>query len=153
MKKQIQITTASFLLLCSLMWAPPVRAALSISWFTVDGGGGVSTSNDGRFKVSGTAGQPDASQQGSNDAQFWLAGGFWQQEIQFCGCVLSIAYLNGNVVVSWPGPLQGCILEYTDVLASPPSAIVWSPVLPQPSGLTYMFAPTGVLRYFRLRAP
>lgn len=124
-----------------------------ISWHTVDGGGGTSTSNDGRFTVSGTAGQPDAGKSASNDGQFQLNGGFWHGEIVFCGCTLSITYSGGNVTVSWPGDLSGCILEATGELLSPPSSIVWAPVSPQPTGGSYTVAVTGTQRYFRLRAP
>jgi hypothetical protein len=125
----------------------------SISWSTVDGGGGTSTSNDGRFSVSGTAGQPDAGRSASNDGQFQHNGGFWYGETIFCGCTLSIAYSGGNVTVSWPGDLSGCILEATGELQNPPSSIVWAPVSPQPTGNNYTAAVGGTQMYFRLRSP
>ena len=126
---------------------------LGIPWFTVDGGGSTSTSNDGRFSLSGTAGQPDAGQSASNDGRFQLNGGFWCGEIIFCGCTLSITYSGGNVTVSWPGDLGGCILEATDELRGPPFTTVWTPVSPQPTGHTYTVAVTGTERLFRLRSP
>jgi hypothetical protein len=128
-------------------------ADFSISWSTIDGGGSTSTSNDGRFSVSGTAGQPDAGRSASNDGQIQLNGGFWYSEIAFCGCTLSITYSSGNVTVSWPGDLSGCILEATVELLSPPSSIVWTPVSPQPTGNNYTAAVGGTQRYFRLRSP
>ena len=46
---------------------------LSLSWWTVDAGGG--SSKGGVFALSGTVGQPDAgAMQGGS---FTLSGGFW----------------------------------------------------------------------------
>lgn len=46
-----------------------------ISWYTIDGGGGKSTSADGHIELQGTIGQPDAGvMTGGN---FELTGGFW----------------------------------------------------------------------------
>lgn len=53
--------------------AGSASAQLSISRFTVDGGGGASTG--GVFSVGGTIGQPDAGQM--TGGSFALAGGFW----------------------------------------------------------------------------
>ena len=128
-------------------------ADFSIPWSTVDGGGGPSTSNDGRFSVSGTVGQPDAGKSSSNDGQFRLNEGFWYSETISCGCTLSITYSSGNVTISWPGDRSGCILEATGELQSPPSSILWTPVSPQPTGNSYTVAVSGTQRYFRLRAP
>ena len=61
-------------LLLSLSWvglASP--GALSIPWYTVDGGGGTSTG--GGYTVSGTAGQPDAGL--LTGGEYRLGGGFW----------------------------------------------------------------------------
>ena len=125
---------------------------LSVPWSTVDGGGGTSTSNDGRFSVSGTAGQPDAGQSASNDGRFQLNGGFWYGEFVFCGCTLSITYSGGNVTISWPCDLNGCILEAAAELHGPPSPIVWTPVSPQPTSHSYTTPVSGTQRYFRLRS-
>lgn len=46
---------------------------LTISWWTVDGGGG--TSEGGSFALSGTAGQPDAGTM--SGGLYALSGGFW----------------------------------------------------------------------------
>lgn len=47
--------------------------SLDFSWFTVDGGGGVSTT--GVYEISGTIGQPDAG--GATAGNLKLEGGFW----------------------------------------------------------------------------
>ncbi len=54
--------------LASAAYAQP-----SISWYTVDGGGGTSTG--GTFSVSGTIGQPDAGT--LSGGTFEIRGGFW----------------------------------------------------------------------------
>ncbi len=51
----------------------PARQA-SISWWTIDGGGGTSTG--GAYTLSGTIGQPDASNPMTGGA-YTLTGGFW----------------------------------------------------------------------------
>ena len=52
---------------------------LAIPWYTIDGGGVMrSESNDGRFALSGTIGQPDAGEMfGGDGVRFTLTGGFW----------------------------------------------------------------------------
>ncbi len=48
-------------------------AGYSLTWFTVDGGGG--TSSAGNYSLSGAIGQPDAGVLSSGN--YTLAGGFW----------------------------------------------------------------------------
>src|SRR5258707_13866675 len=48
-------------------------ASYSISWYTVDGGGGTSTGSG--YTLSGTAGQPDAGK--LSGSGYTLGGGFW----------------------------------------------------------------------------
>jgi hypothetical protein len=50
----------------------------AIPWYTIDGGGAMrSDSDDGRFKLSGTIGQPDAGVMTAKSIK--LTGGFWFQ--------------------------------------------------------------------------
>lgn len=67
------------LLIATTLAATMVRGALAaqldLSWNTIDGGG-ISRSIGGKFELSGTAGQADASNSMSGDA-FSLTGGFW----------------------------------------------------------------------------
>ncbi|MFC1997050.1 hypothetical protein ACFLXI_05515 [Chloroflexota bacterium] len=60
------------LLIATLVLAAP--NAFSISWWTVDGGGG--TSQGGDYAVSGTIGQPDTSPLMSG-GDYEVVGGFW----------------------------------------------------------------------------
>jgi hypothetical protein len=48
-------------------------ADYAIDWYTIDGGGGISTG--GPYVLSGTIGQPDASD--SQGESFIVLGGFW----------------------------------------------------------------------------
>lgn len=62
-----------FLLTILLITVSIVSADYSISWYTIDGGGG--TSSGGPYQLSGTIGQPDA---GYHDGgSYELLGGFW----------------------------------------------------------------------------
>jgi hypothetical protein len=49
--------------------------ALSLTWWTVDGGGQTS-SQGGEYTLGGTAGQPDAGV--LSGGQYTLGGGFWR---------------------------------------------------------------------------
>jgi len=62
---------------CFLLSALCFRASgqFAIDWSTIDGGGGTSTG--GVYAVSGTIGQPDASQQTMTGGNYSLTGGFW----------------------------------------------------------------------------
>jgi hypothetical protein len=52
----------------------------SVNWYTIDGGGGVSTGES--FKVSGTIGQPDAGAMGGGGYE--ITGGFWPGALPTC---------------------------------------------------------------------
>ena len=89
----------------------------SIDWFTIDGGGGTSTS--GRFAVSGTIGQPDASQQPMLSGHFSLTGGFWSLiAVQAPDAPLLTIRLTATntAVVSWPSPSIGFLLQQNNDL-------------------------------------
>lgn len=129
--------------------------SLSISWFTIDGGGGTSTSNDGRFSVSGTIGQPDAgvAMTGVNVS---LAGGFWSlYAVPVPGAPrLNIQFTPTNtVIVFWPSPSTGWTLqENTNGLSSGN----WTDYpFPQDNGTNRFIIvnpPTGN-RFYRLKKP
>jgi hypothetical protein len=50
-----------------------------LTWNTIDGGGGTSTSANGVYKLSGTIGQPDAGT--LTGGAYKLNGGFWLETI------------------------------------------------------------------------
>jgi hypothetical protein len=61
---------AAFLIFTLVSGAPD---EVAISWWTVDGGGGMSQGGD--YTLQGTIGQPDAGSAQGGD--YSLAGGFW----------------------------------------------------------------------------
>ncbi len=138
------------LLILALGLPAALAQSYSLSWFTLDGGGGVSTG--GVFAVNGTVGQPDAGvMTGGN---FSLAGGFWGVVIpvqQSNAPVLFIANLqNGAVKVSWsPNTPEFVLQEAADLNPLPvawtnaPAAWTNGAVLPAASQT----------RYFRLSKP
>ena len=90
----------------------------SIDWFTIDGGGGTSTS--GVYSVSGTLSQHDAGGTMSG-GDFSLTGGFWAlYAVQTVGApVLSIKMMTTNTAqVYWPSPATGWNLQVNTNLAT-----------------------------------
>lgn len=67
---------AIYLLIIVLVTTSMVGADYSISWYTIDGGGG--TSSGGPYQLTGTIGQHDAAY--SEGEQYELLGGFWPGE-------------------------------------------------------------------------
>ena len=102
-----------FLAACGLALAfAPIAfsQSYSIDWFTIDGGGGTSTG--GVYSVSGTIGQPDAGTM--SGGPYTLQGGFWgvAVAIQTEGApLLTVTKSGGSVVVSWPSPSTGFVLQ------------------------------------------
>jgi hypothetical protein len=82
------------------------RAQYSIDWFTMDGGGG--SGSAGTFLMSGTIGQPDAAS-GSADGVVFL-GGYWSAIAEELP-ILRIFRFNGKIILAWPDPSPGFILE------------------------------------------
>jgi hypothetical protein len=82
----------------------------SIDWHTIDGGGGASTG--AVYSVIGTAGQPDAGKM--SGATYSIDGGFWGiiATVQTAGApLLSIQITNSGVMLSWPAPSTGFVLQ------------------------------------------
>jgi hypothetical protein len=71
--KLLLISILAILLLTTVSAGYAYMAGYSLPWWTVDGGGGTSTS--AQYSLSGTIGQADAGRLiGGN---YILAGGFW----------------------------------------------------------------------------
>ncbi len=127
----------------------------SIDWQTIDGGGGTSTG--GVYSVSGTIGQPDAGTMSGGN--YVLQGGFWGivTAVQTTGApLLTIARSSTNsVIVSWPLPADGWVLEQVSALTgNPPS---WSQISPPYQGSStqsWLVVPMPAgNRYYRLHKP
>lgn len=90
----------------------------SIDWYKVAGGGGTSTG--GVYSLSGTIGQADAGH--LSGGNFTLDGGFWGivAAVQTPGApLLTITHTPTNtVVVSWPYPSTGFVLQQNAAVAS-----------------------------------
>lgn len=130
-------------------------AQFIIPWHTVDGGG--STSTSGVYTVSGTIGQPDAGSMFGG--QFTLVGGFWSvvAAVQTPGAPYLTVLLTATntVVVSWPGPAVGWVLEVTNAL--PSVSVPWPQIPPpyQTNGPYLQFiesVPLGT-KFYRLHKP
>jgi len=128
----------------------------AIDWSTVDGGGGTSTG--AVYTVSGTIGQPDASQQAMTGGNYSLVGGFWGviAAVQAPGApLLSILRTTTNTVaVTWPSPSTGWTLQQN---TNSVSSLNWSNVTTtiQDDGTTKTLIvnpPTGN-RFYRLHKP
>lgn len=74
MKRALIIAPVLLLLVVSVVMA--VGGSYDLSWFTVDGGGGISSS--GAYVLIGTVGQPDAGLSG--DGGYSLSSGFLGRE-------------------------------------------------------------------------
>ena len=122
----------------------------------VAGGGGTSTG--GAFALSGTVGQPDASTPLTGGA-FALTGGFWALPVavQTPGAPhLSVALSNGLVVVSWPLPADGFVLDRKGSLSGGFGLEFWTQVpLPYQTNATHIFVTTTPdnTGFYRLRKP
>jgi hypothetical protein len=81
-----------------------------IGWYKIGGGGG--TSANGQFSVTGSIGQPEAGPAMTGGA-YSVTGGFWSlMAVQTPGApLLGIAASGNQVVVSWPSPSTGYVLQ------------------------------------------
>lgn len=124
----------------------------SIDWFTIDGGGGVSTG--GVYTVSGTIGQPDAGQMSGGN--YTVNGGFWGiiAAVQTPGApTLAVLRTTTNtVVVAWPSPSTGWALQQnTNSVSSVNWSNVTSGIQDDGSTKTLIVNPTSGNRFYRLK--
>ena len=138
-------------LLCGAILAARFPTAqVQAQGFTIDGGGGTG----GVYSVSGTIGQPDAGTFAGGT--YKVEGGVWSATaLQTPGAPrLLITRSGSGVIVSWPRPATGFLLDSTPSLGP---AAVWSQVpFPYQTNATDIFitvpAPVGN-RFYRLRKP
>jgi len=122
----------------------------SIDWFTVDGGGGTSTG--GVYSVSGTIGQPDAGTMSGGN--YTIQGGFWSviAAIQTEGAPLLIITRSGpSVIVSWPSPSTGFVLQESTSLSSPNWTNVAQTPLDNGTTKSVTITPPIENRFYRLK--
>lgn len=143
-------------LLSLLAGVAAAHAQLAVPWHTVDGGGGTSTG--GVFRVSGSIGQPDAGPSMSGGI-FSVVGGFWSMvaavQTPEAPTLSVFRTATNTVVVAWPLPAEGWVLEATNALPSLP--VAWPQIPPpyQTNGPNLQFiepAPVGK-KFYRLHKP
>ncbi len=111
MRAQPRLRTTRVILLAALtLVAWVARGQFTVDWSTIDGGG--SSSTGGVYSISGTIGQPDTG--AMSGGNFTLQGGFWAAlaVVQTPGApTLSIQATNQTLVLSWPAPATGYVLQ------------------------------------------
>jgi len=151
----MKIISVMVLTFCLFTSERALGQSFSIDWFTIDGGGG-SSSTGGVFSVSGTIGQPDAG--ALSGGNFTLQGGYWAVTLvqDANGPLLTVRlHGSGGVVIAWPYHSTGFVLQETGTL--PVTETSWSDVLIPPvhvgdENTLTIAAPTGI-RFYRLRKP
>jgi hypothetical protein len=140
-----------------LLVMPSIHAqTYSIDWYKVAGGGGTSTGTNGAtvYSVSGTLGQQDAST-AMTGGNYSLTGGFWSliALVQTAGApYLTIAHSGNNVIISWPSPSTGFLLQTNANLATTNWFNYSGPIVTNGAGTTNsvtLTQPGGTL-FFRL---
>jgi len=121
----------------------------AINWHTIDGGGGTSTG--GVYSMSGTIGQPDASQQTMTGGNYSLQGGFWAlYAVQTPGAPTLTIIPTGpsQATISWTPATPGYFLQETTNLA----LATWTN---SPSGSTTPIVVPATLptKFYRLFKP
>ena len=130
-----------------------VKAQYSVDWHEFAGGGGTSTG--GVYTVTGTIGQPDAGAMSGGD--YSLTGGFWSilAAVQPPGApALTIAHSGNSVIVSWPYPSSGFVLQQNSDLANPAGWSAYGGTVSTNGGVNSitLTPPVGNL-FFRLYHP
>lgn len=132
------------------------HAQSSVDWFTLDAGGGAHSSAN--YVVNFTAGQMDVGSTFLNSANYRIIPGFWALEDLGPATglpELSIAESGPNVVLSWPSPSTGFVLQHTDSLNVLPAAWSDTPGLVSDNGfIKSLTLPHNLSkRFYRLRRP
>ncbi len=125
------------------------NAQYSIDWSTIDGGGGTSTG--GVYSVSGTIGQPDASQQPVAGGSFSLIGGFWSiaaVQTPEAPWLYIVPAGSGQATISWTPATPGFVLQESASLTTPN----WTN---SPSGGAnpISVSTVGEMKFYRLTTP
>lgn len=152
MKSILKLHAMLALVLTPLLAPAQSGGNFSLSWSTIDGGGG--TSSGGKYQVMGTIGQPDAGV--LSGGKFQLEGGFWSGITlqQTDGApILKIKLIGGGLaVLSWPVNVTGFTLEETPTVANPNN---WSAtpqsVVDTATEHTVTVPAVGVIKCYRLR--
>jgi hypothetical protein len=148
--KKFLITTA----LAAL--ALTARAQTAIDWFTLDAAGGAQSSAN--YVINFTAGQNDVGATETTSANYRILPGFWALEDLGPATglpELSIVLRGPNVILSWPSPSTGFVLQHKDSFN--PFSLAWadSPALVSDNGfIKSVTIPHNLASsFYRLRRP
>ncbi|MBI1840310.1 MAG: hypothetical protein HYR88_05590, partial [Verrucomicrobia bacterium] len=98
--------------LASIALAATGQAQTSIDWFTLDAGGGAQSSAN--YLVNFTVGQADVGTASLSSPNYRIIPGFWALEDlgpEIALPELSIALNGDDVILSWPSPSTGFLLQ------------------------------------------
>lgn len=131
-------------------------AQSAIDWFTLDAAGGAQSSAN--YVINFTAGQTDVGPTVISSANYRIISGFWALEDVGPATglpELSIALSGVNVVLSWPSPSTGFVLQHTDSLNVLPAAWSDTPGVVSDNGfIKSLTLPHNLSkRFYRLRRP
>ena len=145
-----------WLAVCGLAAALHADAQPAIDWFTLDAGGGVQSSAS--YVINFTVGQSDVGPTVLNSANYRIIPGFWALEDMGPATglpELSIALSGPRVILSWPSPSAGFVLQHTDSLNVLPAAWSETPGVVSDDGfIRSLTLPHDLAkRFYRLRRP
>jgi len=107
-------------LILILGWLIPALSeaqTYTINWHKISGGGGAS--GGGSYQLNGTIGQPDATGP-LTGGSYAVTGGFWSlvSVVPTAGAPsLAITRSGGSVIISWPAPSTGFVLQQNSTLS------------------------------------
>jgi hypothetical protein len=139
-----------------LALAASALAQSAIDWFTLDAAGGAQSSAS--YVVNFTAGQTDVGPTVLASANYRIIPGFWAlEELGPADGLpeLSIALSGPNVLLSWPSPSTGFVLQHTDSLNVLPASWSDTPGAVSDNGfIKSLTIPHNLSkRFYRLRRP
>ena len=131
-------------------------AQSAVDWFTLDAGGGAQSSAS--YVINFTAGQTDVGPTFLNSANYRIIPGFWALEDMGPATGLpdlSITLAGSRVILSWPSPSTGFILQHTDSLNVLPATWSDTPGVVSDDGLIKSLTLPHNLskQFYRLRRP
>lgn len=143
-----------WLVACGLTAALHVRAQSSIDWLTLDAAGGAQSSAN--YTINFTAGQNDVGNTAPASASYRIIPGFWALENLGPATgvpVLTITLFGPRVILSWPSPSTGFVLQETDSFNVLPAVWGNTPGVVSDNGFTKSLTlpHDQAKRFYRLR--
>ncbi|MGB8168245.1 MAG: hypothetical protein WCF18_12180 [Chthoniobacteraceae bacterium] len=136
---------ASFALLLSIC---QTSAQYLVDWSTMDAGAG--SGSAGAFAMEATLGQPDAAFGAAGSFAFF--GGYWSLPEEPLP-LLRIFRVDADVVLAWPYPSTGFLLQTSPELLPPAWLDVATPPVTVGPENQVTWGPASVRRFFRLHRP